>query len=111
MLKDAAIENGVNVRTGTSAVSVEPREHGQQVVTLKSGETIRADVVIGADGVRSIVREVVVGEPEPTTYLDIDICNVFIPGDRVAADPELKELLEEVRFEPLIICYDELTGV
>ena len=31
-------------------------------MTLESGETLRADVVLGADGIDSVVRKAVLGE-------------------------------------------------
>lgn len=50
MLYAAAVERGVDVRFGCRVVGVE--EEGKQgvVVRLSTGERIRADVVVGADG-------------------------------------------------------------
>jgi salicylate hydroxylase len=51
------------VRTGCKAVSVSQNET-EAIVTLESGEQIRGDVVIGADGVHSAVRHSLFGEVE-----------------------------------------------
>ncbi|ESK94846.1 hypothetical protein Moror_14119 [Moniliophthora roreri MCA 2997] len=62
-------------------------------VTLKSGEILSGDLVVGADGIHSIVRRVLGSpqEPEPThdsTY------RYLIPADEMLADPELRPLIE-----------------
>ncbi|CAK5269513.1 unnamed protein product [Mycena citricolor] len=58
----------VLIRLGSKVVSCEP-EAG--VVVLDSGETISADLVIGADGLQSVIRSHVLGyvqDAEPTGY-------------------------------------------
>ncbi|KAK7059402.1 hypothetical protein R3P38DRAFT_3522434 [Favolaschia claudopus] len=47
MMYDVAVGQGATVRLGTTAVSVDPK---RREITLDSGETLTADVVIGADG-------------------------------------------------------------
>jgi salicylate hydroxylase len=56
----ALIETGVGVK----AVHASASGAGSPSVELESGESLNADVVIGADGYRSIVRAVVVGEED-----------------------------------------------
>ena len=57
-LLDEAERRGVEVRRGAEVTGIESDDSGA-VVTLTSGERIRADIVVGADGVRSRVRRVI----------------------------------------------------
>jgi 2-methyl-3-hydroxypyridine 5-carboxylic acid dioxygenase len=52
-LLTAAREAGVEVVPGSEVVSATP----EGTITLRSGETAEADLVVGADGVRSAVRD------------------------------------------------------
>ena len=55
-----AVPDGA-IRTGCKVASVDV----DGSIQLESGETIEADIVIGADGVRSVVRQSVVDAGEP----------------------------------------------
>ncbi|KAK2016124.1 FAD binding domain-containing protein [Colletotrichum eremochloae] len=65
---------------------------------LENGEEIRADLIVGADGVRSIAREAVFGRmnpPVPPKYYNM--CYRFlIPAEVLEADPETKFWTENV---------------
>ncbi len=52
-LLNAAIRAGVEIRTGSEVVAADPRG----TLTLASGEVLKADLVVGADGVKSVVRD------------------------------------------------------
>ena len=51
-------------------------------VTLESGETLRADAVIGADGIHSVVRESLLG-PEDASFANLLVWRALIPADRM----------------------------
>jgi salicylate hydroxylase len=55
---DRVIELGVPIHMGTSVVSYSEDDPS---VTLATGEVVHADIVIGADGIKSTCREVVLG--------------------------------------------------
>lgn len=55
------------------------------VVTLAGGEQVRADVVIGADGIRSVLRDVVVGEPRPPLPTGLSAYRLLVPTAELAA--------------------------
>ncbi|GAA3732222.1 2-methyl-3-hydroxypyridine 5-carboxylic acid dioxygenase [Spinactinospora alkalitolerans] len=59
-LLSAALEAGVEIRSGSEVVSADPAGS----ITLASGETRTADLVVGADGVRSKVRDSIGFEQE-----------------------------------------------
>lgn len=62
MLFRIARDAGVDVRLGCNVKSVNPHTPS---VTLSSGEVIRGDMVVGADGSQSFVRDVVLDYQEP----------------------------------------------
>jgi salicylate hydroxylase len=66
-----------------------------QAVTLAGGEIVTADVVIGADGPRSLVRPVVVGEQEPQPAPEgITVFGATVPAAWMETHPELEKLVK-----------------
>lgn len=63
MLFRIARDAGVEVRLGCNVESVNAYTPS---VTLDSGEVVRADLVVGADGDQSFVRDVVLEYHEPS---------------------------------------------
>lgn len=67
------------IRLGKRAVSVSV--DGTPVVEFADGETIRPDVLIGADGIHSRVRGAL-GEDVPATYSGMCAFRALVPADR-----------------------------
>ena len=62
-LRRSAKTHGAVIRLGSDVVSISPVEGARPSVTLASGETLEADVVIAADGHDGLARsEVLEGE-------------------------------------------------
>jgi salicylate hydroxylase len=88
---------GVTIRLGATVVDVQPDPAAPGGVSLKlaGGEDVRADLVIGADGVKSRIQGVVTGResaPQPTGDAAY---RAVIPTDIMLADPELRGFVEE----------------
>lgn len=64
ILAEAATEKGVSTRTGVSLAALEQRADGVDV-ELTDGSSETYDLVLGADGLRSQVREIVFGDEAP----------------------------------------------
>ena len=65
MLLDIAIDSGAIVDFNADVSALEPEVSEEKYsVKLTTGETICADLVIGADGVRSTVRQILLGHDE-----------------------------------------------
>ena len=98
MVYDRAVASSdrVSVRLGSTVKSVDPipNAQGQVSVTLVSGETIAGDLIVGADGVKSLVRQVVIGRadaPEPTGDAAY---RAIISTDVMLSDPDLRPFVE-----------------
>jgi len=65
-------------------------------VRLKTGEILHADVIIGADGQRSIVRRVVTDEDEgpKMTPIGLTMYTGCVPMTEVRKYPPLKQLVD-----------------
>jgi hypothetical protein len=118
MLLQTARELGAETRTNAEVVEV---AEDCRSVRLASGEVIKADVIIGADGSRGMCRALVAPQDPPNAtgvmlfkyvlwlqppffpcYVFTGIISAVIPADRIRADPELRSLVEQ---EQVIINY------
>ncbi|KZV70868.1 FAD/NAD-P-binding domain-containing protein [Peniophora sp. CONT] len=98
LLRLAKAAPGVTVRLGAFVrdVQPDPTAEGGPSVTLASGEVIHADLIVGADGVKSRIQSIVTGQapedPEPTGDCAY---RATIPTEILLKDPELKPLVDE----------------
>jgi salicylate hydroxylase len=79
------------LQLGRRCVGVEQAD-GEVQVTFEDGDTITADVVVGADGIHSIVRGVVT-TPSPPTFSGTAAYRCLIPAEQVqpmALEPGFK---------------------
>ncbi|KAI6115942.1 hypothetical protein F5141DRAFT_1212544 [Pisolithus sp. B1] len=90
MLYDLA-EPHVNTRTNCRVVSMNP---SIPTLMLKSGEIVHADLVIGADGLKSTTRQFVVGKPDEPRSTGDAAYRAVMPTDILLADPDLRSLVE-----------------
>jgi salicylate hydroxylase len=72
------------VRLDAQVNKVDEDNEGAEV-ELASGERLRADLVVGADGVRSVVRQHVLGDDKPVFTGQV-VWRVLVPVDRVPQD-------------------------
>lgn len=77
ILLDHAAKEGAEIRTATSPARVEQRPDGASV-TFGSGEHRDYDLVIGADGLRSTVRDLLFG-PVPLGRHDLGAMRALLP--------------------------------
>jgi 2-polyprenyl-6-methoxyphenol hydroxylase-like FAD-dependent oxidoreductase len=90
-LKEAAIAQGVTISLDSAVESVDP-EAGS--VTLKGGQNFSADVIIGADGVHSVLRNSVVPDaPEPEPF-HISMFRMLIPCSKLAERSETTRFID-----------------
>ena len=100
MLLDLATKH-MMLRLNSRVVSVtfDPVTH-RPSLRLRDGAVLTADLVIGADGVKSTLREIVVGGPDKPVPTGDAAYRAIIKTEEMLNDPDLKELVE----------YPEMTG-
>jgi 2-polyprenyl-6-methoxyphenol hydroxylase-like FAD-dependent oxidoreductase len=91
IIYDHALSIGVEIRLGQRVT--EFFEDGERAGVISNGERITGDVVLGADGVRSKARELVLGyddKPKPSGYA---VYRAWMNSDQLAKNDLTKELV------------------
>ena len=81
----------VKIRLGSTVVAVDPETPS---VTLASGEVVTADLIIGADGVKSIVQTTVLGTINEAQATGDAAYRAIVPTSVMLNDSELKPLVD-----------------
>ena len=79
------------LRLNSRVVDVDPDAPS---VTLASGEVVYGDLVVGADGIRSMVQRVVLGYTQPAEMSGDAAYRVVVPTHKLLEDPELRGLVD-----------------
>ncbi|KAK7056692.1 hypothetical protein VNI00_002409 [Paramarasmius palmivorus] len=99
----------MDLRLGAKVQSVDPDTPS---VTLVSGETIFADLIMGADGIHSVVRRSIIGESKIPLSVPLgDMAfRALIPASTMMDDPELRDLIENPRLTCWMGPYRHIMG-
>ncbi|MBO8191787.1 FAD-dependent monooxygenase [Streptomyces oryzae] len=89
----------VALRTGSRVTALEDGDSRRPVAVTDDGRHYEADVLIGADGIRSRVRDLM-GLPDTLEFSGEMAFRALIPGDLIAADPATRFLMD--RFQSTI---------
>ncbi|KAG2417630.1 hypothetical protein HFD88_008849 [Aspergillus terreus] len=91
--KALALPN-VTLRTNAHVTDV---SFDPAAVTLADGTTVRGDVVIAADGIKSTLRARLLGPSEPSTAVPTGDAayRIMLPRSAMAHDPALRALVDE----------------
>lgn len=91
-----ALELGVDVREANKVVGYSSACAEQKdTVILKNGRRLSADLIVGADGSRSILNAYVVGHPSPATNVGDSAYRALIPSSLLHEDPDLSFFLRD----------------
>ncbi|OHF00082.1 FAD binding domain-containing protein [Colletotrichum orchidophilum] len=91
-LKKRATELGAVLHAGCEIKSV---DEDANTITLADGTTVKADVIIGADGVHSRTRKVVFGESYQEHPSALSCFRFLIPTKSLREDPETRVFVEK----------------
>jgi salicylate hydroxylase len=92
-LLDRARELGASSQIDARVEDV--RCHDDTVtVVLRNGQTLEADLVVGADGIFSRCRDILVGKPDPPIPTGDLAYRLLLNTDEMAKDPELAPFLD-----------------
>ncbi|RDX43059.1 FAD/NAD(P)-binding domain-containing protein [Lentinus brumalis] len=81
----------MTLRLKSNVVGVDPDAPS---VTLGTGEVVHGDLIIGADGVKSLVQRIVLGHTNPAEPTGDAVYRAIVPSHLLLADPELRELVD-----------------
>ncbi|KAK4957154.1 hypothetical protein LTR10_005112 [Elasticomyces elasticus] len=94
-LVEVARQQGVEILIDSRVASLEKCEDDKVSVTTEKGKHFTFDLVIGADGVQSIVRRTLFPDVKPRPPTGNCAYRAIVPYDEVAADPLTRELVED----------------
>lgn len=83
----------VTIVLGSPVVGCDPGPVAPSV-TLESGKVLKADLIVGADGLKSYVQQVVLGKSNRADATGDATYRALIPSSLMMQDPELRELIE-----------------
>lgn len=96
MLYKLALGKGVQVMFGAEIAGVWFDEHREApAIGLKNGSVFYSDIVIGADGYNSLVREVVTGQPDSFVDTGMSLYSIVVPIEKLKDDPDWSQRLAE----------------
>ena len=71
-------------------------KHGEKAaVVLDDGKGMEADLVVGADGINSKMREVLLGRKDPPTPTGDLAYRLLLSTEEMKKDPELRSFVED----------------
>ncbi|PMD23854.1 putative monooxygenase [Hyaloscypha hepaticicola] len=95
-LLDRAVELGATVRCNSRVVDVRICGTGKEArVVMESGREIEADLVVGADGINSKLREVMLGREDPPIPTGDLAYRLLLYTSEMMKDPELASLVTD----------------
>ena len=101
MIYKLAVEAGATVHFNTEVTSIHQGsdEIPNPSVTLVNGDVLTADVLIGADGYKSRVRDIVLEEEDNARPAGMTLYTGVVNSEDMLKDPELRPyaLSDEVR--------------
>ncbi|KEP50186.1 FAD/NAD-binding domain protein [Rhizoctonia solani 123E] len=81
----------IDLHLNSFVTSIDPEAPS---VTIKNDKVFKCDLIVGADGVKSSIREIVVGHVDRPVDTGDAAYRAIVPTDKLLADPELRSLVE-----------------
>ena len=101
LLYELATDAGAQIDFNTEVISIHQGSAGvpNPSVTLANGDVLTADIIVGADGYKSMVREVVLEEEDCAEPAGMTLYTGVVDAKGMLSDPELRPyaLADEVR--------------
>lgn len=93
------VEPNVTLKLKSTVVAVNPEPPSASnpegpSVTLSNGQVVHGDLIVGADGVKSYIQQVVLGKANPATPTGDAAYRAIIPIGEMMKDPDLRPLVE-----------------
>ena len=98
-LASCAKDLGADIHIDARVVDVNWTSSPQVTVTTQKGKTWTFDLLVGADGLKSAVRNLILPHVKPRPPTKNCAYRAIVPAEQVARDPVAKELVEEMRMD------------
>ena len=98
-LADVARHEGAELVIDARVEKVDWTSSKKVSVTTAKGKTWTFDLLIGADGVRSVVRKCIMPHVKPSPPTGNCAYRAIVPYDQIRKDPIAKELVEKLTME------------
>jgi salicylate hydroxylase len=96
-LLNRAMELGAKLSTNSRVIDVEYESHGlstQSTAVCANGIKHKADLIIGADGINSKCREILLGHEDPPLLTGDLAYRLLLDTEQMMKDPDLKSFVE-----------------
>lgn len=101
-LVEVARRNGVNLIIDSRVAKLEQLSGGRVKLTTEKGKTYEDfDLIIGSDGVQSVVRRTLFPDVKPRPPTTNCAYRAIVPQDEVRNDPLTRELVEDKDGKPI----------
>ncbi|KAI0889501.1 FAD/NAD(P)-binding domain-containing protein [Annulohypoxylon maeteangense] len=95
-LLDRAIELGAKLHVRSRVQTIEYAEDGlTAAAVLSDGRSMPADLIVGADGISSRLRELLLRKPDPPQPTGDLAYRLIINAEDMLADPELRHFIQD----------------
>ncbi|RWA05171.1 hypothetical protein EKO27_g9935 [Xylaria grammica] len=84
---DAVRDAGIEIRMGCEVADYEDEPGRQPAIVLADGTRVAADVIVGADGIKSRARELVLGFADAPKSSGYSCYRAYFPGSHLKEDP------------------------
>lgn len=89
------MELGATIETNSRVTDVEYTADGRAVAVLADGRTRAADLIVGADGINSRCREILLGHKDPPTLTGDLAYRLLLNTEDMMKDSELRGFVED----------------
>ncbi|EXJ78896.1 hypothetical protein A1O3_08396 [Capronia epimyces CBS 606.96] len=95
-LLERAVELGAVVKVNARVIDVKVNQHGETAtVSLDTGEEFVTDLVVGADGINTQLREMLLGKADPPALTGDLAYRLLLSTKEMLKDPELAEFVQK----------------
>jgi salicylate hydroxylase len=91
---DAVRNAGIEIRMGCEVVDYRDEEGTQPAIILSDGSEAIADLIVGADGIKSRARERVLGFADAPKSSGYSCYRAYFPGQHLKQDPLCREFVD-----------------
>lgn len=98
-LADCAKDHGAEVVINARVTDVDSTSSKQVVVTSQAGKTWTFDLLVGADGLKSVVRKHILPDVKPRPPTKNCAYRAIVPAEQILKDPIAKELVQKLTMD------------